>query len=70
LPPATYFITVPLAEIILPESKKGATMPLEKKLRKSIIDYCTRDLPGDLNWHSDQFSFIEDHELKEKLGQV
>lgn len=45
-------------------------MPLEKPLREQIQIYCTKDLPGDLNWHIQQFEFIEDSELKERLGRA
>lgn len=45
-------------------------MPLEESQRKIIDAYCKRDLPGDLNWHIDQFSFISDLELKKRLGRA
>jgi hypothetical protein len=45
-------------------------MPLDKTLRNSIDAYCKRDLPGDLQWHVDQFSFIADIELKKRLGRA
>lgn len=45
-------------------------MPLEKELRDSIHTYCVRDLPGDLQWHVKQFDFIENEELKKRLGRA
>lgn len=45
-------------------------MPLDEKLRNSVDIYCKRDLPGDLQWHIDQFSFISDDELKKRLGRA
>jgi hypothetical protein len=45
-------------------------MPLEETTRNLIHDYCVRDLPGDMQWHIDQFSFIEDVELKSRLGRA
>lgn len=45
-------------------------MPLEETLRQTIHDYCVADLPGDLEWHTDQFSFIADEELRKRLGRA
>ncbi|WP_295969215.1 hypothetical protein [uncultured Xanthomonas sp.] len=45
-------------------------MPLAKEQRDSIHSYCTRDLPGDLDWHVKQFSFIDSEELKKRLGRA
>lgn len=45
-------------------------MPLDKELRDKIDDYCKRDLPGDLEWHIQQFVFIENVELKNRLGRA
>lgn len=45
-------------------------MPLEESLREHIKSYCKRDLPGDLQWHVDQFGFISDEELKKRLGRA
>ena len=45
-------------------------MPLEKTLRESVRSYCVQDLPGDLAWHVAQFSFIENVELKKRLGRA
>ncbi len=39
-------------------------MPLELELRKKIEEYCKKDLPGDLTWHIDQFSFIDNQKLR------
>lgn len=45
-------------------------MPLEQEIRDTINDYCKRDLAGDINWHIDQFDFIDDIDLKNKLGRA
>lgn len=45
-------------------------MPLEKATRDLIHDYCVRDLPGDIQWHIDKFSFVEDQELRNRLGRA
>jgi hypothetical protein len=45
-------------------------MSLPEEIRKSISDYCIRDLPGNLEWHVAQFSFINDNELKSYLGRA
>lgn len=45
-------------------------MPLEEETRNLIHDYCVRDLPGDMTWHIDKFSFIDDAELRLRLGRV
>jgi len=45
-------------------------MPLEESIRKTIHDYCLRDLPGGIQWHIDQFGFIDDTELKKRLGRA
>ena len=45
-------------------------MPLSQDVRDSIFAYCKRDLPGDLQWHINQFSFIADLELKKRLGRA
>ncbi|MGM4965747.1 hypothetical protein AB7714_19785 [Tardiphaga sp. 1201_B9_N1_1] len=45
-------------------------MPLEQTLRDNILAYCTRDLPGDIEWHIAQFEFIDDSELKKSLGRA
>lgn len=45
-------------------------MPLEQGLRDQIIDYCKRDLPGDINWHIEQFDFIDNHQLRNKVGRA
>lgn len=45
-------------------------MSLEKSLREQIQTYCTKDLPGDLDWHIQKFSFIDDIALRERLGQA
>jgi len=45
-------------------------MPLEQTLRDEIFAYCTRDLPGDIHWHIAQFDFVDDQELKNRLGRA
>jgi len=45
-------------------------MPLDESLRKDIHSYCVRDLPGDLQWHINQFQFLEDPELMKRLGRA
>lgn len=45
-------------------------MPLDEPTRQLIHDYCVRDLPGELQWHIDQFGFIEDEELRFRLGRA
>ena len=45
-------------------------MPLQEPLRTEIDSYCKRDLPGDLQWHMDQFAFIENEELRKRLGRA
>ena len=45
-------------------------MSLEKTLRDQIQTYCTKDLPGDLDWHIQKFIFIDDVELRERLGRA
>ena len=45
-------------------------MPLEETLRTQIQSYCTKDLPGDLDWHINKFHFIDDTELRERLGRA
>lgn len=45
-------------------------MPLEEAQRSAVHAYCKRDLPGDLQWHVDQFAFIADEELRKRLGRA
>jgi hypothetical protein len=45
-------------------------MPLETELREKIDTYCKKDLPGDLDWHIQQFDFIKNTDLKKKLGRA
>lgn len=45
-------------------------MPIEESLREQIQTYCKRDLPGDMQWHVDQFGFVLDAELKKRLGRA
>lgn len=45
-------------------------MPLDQDLRDSIHGYCTKDLQGSLEWHIAQFAFIDDEELRKRLGRA
>lgn len=45
-------------------------MSLEKDVRDFIQQYCTKDLPGNLDWHIQKFNFIDDNELGERLGRA
>jgi hypothetical protein len=45
-------------------------MSLDESLRNQIQSYCTKDLPGDLDWHINKFHFIDDNELRERLGRA
>jgi hypothetical protein len=45
-------------------------MPLIESIRETVDTYCKRDLPGSLEWHVDQFSFITDVELQKRLGRA
>jgi hypothetical protein len=45
-------------------------MPLDEALRRNIHEYCVRDLAGDLQWHVNQFQFVEDPELMKRLGRA
>lgn len=45
-------------------------MPLDQPLRDQILSYCVRDLPGNMEWHIRQFSFVDDVELKNSLGRA
>lgn len=46
-------------------------MSLTQDIRDLVQDYCTKDLPGDLDWHTQKFHFIDDNdELKERLGRA
>jgi hypothetical protein len=47
-----------------------SSMPLPEDLRETIARYCTKDLPGNLQWHVDQFAFIEDDQLQKCLGRA
>jgi hypothetical protein len=45
-------------------------MALPADVRKLIRDYCKRDIPNDLKWYSEQFSFVTDVELQNRLGRA
>ena len=55
---------------MLNRQKNIDIMPLEQELREKIDDYCKKDLPGDINWHIQQFSFIDKEELRNRLGRA
>lgn len=44
-------------------------MPLREPCRSEAIDYARKDLPGDLGWHIDFFDFINDLDLRGRIGQ-
>lgn len=43
-------------------------MPLSKKVQKDIYEYCTNHL-ADEDWYEEEFEFIEDSKLRERLVQ-
>jgi len=45
-------------------------MPLNESVRETLDNYCKRDLPGSLDWHVQQFSFVADSELQKRLGRA
>jgi hypothetical protein len=45
-------------------------MPLSKETASLIHAYCVKDLPGNLQWHVDQFSFVTNVELQKRLGRA
>jgi len=45
-------------------------MPLPEAERNAIHDYCVRDLPGDIEWHVNEFRFIPETELRKRLGRA
>lgn len=45
-------------------------MPLDQALREQVNDYCKRDLPGDINWHINQFDFIDNVNLRNRIGRA
>ena len=45
-------------------------MPLEAATRDAILEYRRRDLPGDLDWHVNEFGFIDNVELRKRLGRA
>ncbi|GAA1440724.1 hypothetical protein [Leifsonia poae] len=45
------------------------SMPLPEPTRTEAIEYARSDLPGDLTWHREYFDFIDDEELRSRLGQ-
>ncbi len=45
-------------------------MPTDEETRVMLLEYCTKHLPGNLDWHVDQFGFIEEVELRKRLGRA
>lgn len=45
-------------------------MPLEQEAREAIDAYCKNHLPDDPKWHIEQFSFIANKELQQRLGRA
>lgn len=45
-------------------------MPITDTMRETIYAYCKHDLPGDLQWHVNQFSFVSNGELQKRLGRA
>ena len=45
-------------------------MPIDEKIRIQLEDYCKKDLPGNIEWHINQFKFIEDAELRNRIGRA
>jgi hypothetical protein len=45
-------------------------MALPEAERNAIHDYCIRDLPGDIEWHMNEFRFIPETELRKRLGRA
>lgn len=44
-------------------------MPLPEPTRSQTVEYARNDLPGDLAWHVGYFDFIDDPNLRDRLGQ-
>lgn len=44
-------------------------MPLPEPTRSLTVEYARNDLPGDLAWHVNYFDFIDDLDLRNRLGQ-
>lgn len=44
-------------------------MPLPEPTRSQTVEYARNDLPGGLAWHVNYFDFIDDLELRDRLGQ-
>lgn len=44
-------------------------MPLRETVRIEAMEYARQDLPGDLEWHINYFSFVSDRELRSRIGQ-
>ena len=41
-------------------------MPFDEEMKKSIMNYCLRDVPND-SWYKNSFDFIKDQKLKMRL---
>lgn len=44
-------------------------MPLREPVRSEAVEYARQDLPGDIGWHVDYFDFVNDIELRRRIGQ-
>ena len=42
-------------------------MPLPENIQKEIYQYCENHLPDDKSWYNNQFEFIEDADLRQRL---
>lgn len=45
-------------------------MPIDENIRVCLDDYCKKDLSGDIDWHINQFRFIDDIELQNRIGRA
>jgi hypothetical protein len=45
-------------------------MPLPEKLREEFDKYCKRDIPNQIEWYINQFTFIVDNELRNRVGRA
>ncbi len=45
-------------------------MPIDENIKNLLMEYCRNSLPGDIDWHINQFVFIDDVELKNKIGRA
>jgi hypothetical protein len=45
-------------------------MPIGEGIPEKLLEYCTRDLPGNIDWHIKQFLFIDNEELRNRIGKA